>query len=418
MSSPLSVRRRSGAALLATALAALVCLPGCDEKYSEKRVYPIRTDPVITDPLKFTLANAKLDLPEGIHDPDPPGQLPLFNLRGLKDARNPLHKNREDLGELLFDPTTISDEDRQDLREILEEAFGIPADPAVPVSPDQSQKLMLSRNRLNEGSRLYRLHCLQCHGLTGDGRGPTSRWVNPHPRDYRQGLFKFMSADQREGIRPPRREDLIRTLRYGIEGTAMPTFNVLPDDELESLTSYVIHLSIRGQAEYEALKYRATTGKEKKDNLSDRLLGSGRTSIRGIVRQWAEAQDKPIDVPEPKTLTKDEMTKSVQRGHVLFKAQCATCHVDYGRKALFKLDQWGTLTRPRNLAEAIYRGGRRPLDIYYRVHSGISGSGMTPFGRSEDGSTGLAPEQLWDLVHFVRALPYKPMRKEYGINLP
>ena len=38
---------------------------------------------------------------------------------------------------------------------------------------------------LAEGSKLYRQHCLHCHGLEGNGRGPTGYWVNPPPRDYR-----------------------------------------------------------------------------------------------------------------------------------------------------------------------------------------------------------------------------------------
>src|ERR671935_235750 len=71
---------------------------------------------------------------------------------------------------------------------------------------------------LAHGSRVYRVHCLQCHGVTGDGRGPTAAWVNPHPRDYRQGIFKFQSRDQTEDkgygtVRKPAKEDLVRTLR-------------------------------------------------------------------------------------------------------------------------------------------------------------------------------------------------------------
>ena len=56
------------------------------------------------------------------------------------------------------------------------------------------------------GSKHFRLHCLHCHGLTGDGRGPSGKWLNPHPRDYRQGLFKFQSVNQAADgtIRPPR----------------------------------------------------------------------------------------------------------------------------------------------------------------------------------------------------------------------
>ena len=91
--------------------------------------------------------------------------------------------------------------------------------------------------------------------MTGDGRGPTAKWVNPHPRDYRQGLFKFQSVDQtQKSDRKPRRADLIRVIQEGVEGTAMPAHNFFSQKDLDYLASYVMHLSIRGEAEYETLK--------------------------------------------------------------------------------------------------------------------------------------------------------------------
>ena len=50
-------------------------------------------------------------------------------------------------------------------------------------------------------------------------------------------------------------------------------------------------------------------------------------------------------------------------------------------------------------------GGRRPIDIYRRIYSGING---TPMPSSKDPSAGETPEQrsekLWHLVHFVTAV--------------
>jgi len=83
--------------------------------------------------------------------------------------------------------------------------------------------------------------------------------------------------------------------------------------------------------------------------------------------------------------------------------------VDFGRRANFKFDSWGTLVRPANLTTGMYRGGRRPIDIYHRIHSGINGSGMARFSNLE-------AKQIWDLVNFVQALPYPAMRKELNID--
>src|SRR5206468_4641119 len=110
-------------------------------------------------------------------------------------------------------------------------------------------ELQLSPEKLAAGSVAYRKQCLHCHGLEGNGRGPTGHWVNPPPRDYRQGVFKFTSSSQDQNERKPRREDLLHVLTTGIEGTSMPSFGLLARTDLEALASYVIFLSLRGEAE-------------------------------------------------------------------------------------------------------------------------------------------------------------------------
>lgn len=68
-----------------------------------------------------------------------------------------------------------------------------------------------------------------------------------------------------------------------------------------------------------------------------------------------------------------------------------------------KLDDWGNPLRPANLNRGVYKGGRRPLDIYWRIAKGITGAQMPSH------YPGLINEkQVWDLVNFVLALPYEP----------
>ena len=93
-------------------------------------------------------------------------------------------------------------------------------------------------------------------------------------------------------------------------------------------------------------------------------------------------------------------------------ANCISCHTSYGRQSPYKFDDWGTLTKARDLTQGVFRGGRRPVDIYFRIHSGISGSGMNSFG------TVIAKkENIWDLVNFVQTLPYTAMRNKLGMQL-
>src|SRR5262249_26212424 len=98
---------------------------------------------------------------------------------------------------------------------------------------------------------------------------------------------------------------------------------------------------------------------------------------------------------------------------ILTGVKCNSCHTDYGRQAKFKVDDWGTLARPNNLPQGVLRGGRRPVDIYYRVHSGINGSGMPPFAKTLEGTE----QYLWAVVTFVTIAPYPAMRDQFGIKL-
>lgn len=261
---------------------------------------------------------------------------------------------------------------------------------------------------LRRGSELYRKHCLHCHGLSGDGRGPTGPWVHPHPRDYRQGLFKFRSTNPTVSSGKPRKSDLYRTLERGIDGTSMPAFGLLPRQELEYLVSYVIHLSIRGQVEYEVLWSLAR-------NESRLPEGEGRVRryayqlAARYLAQWAQATKREANKPpEYPAQYEDpaELAKSIRNGHQLFldKAGCMKCHHDYGRQAALRYDKWGTVVRPRDLTTTNYRGGRTPVDLYWRIAVGIDPSNMPALTAGT-----LKDSEYWDLVNFVQHLPYPGM---------
>jgi len=64
-------------------------------------------------------------------------------------------------------------------------------------------------------------------------------------------------------------------------------------------------------------------------------------------------------------------------------------------------DDWGHHLLPRDLTRGIYRGGRRPIDLYRRVYAGIKGTPMPPFG-----GTVLNDDEIWDLVNYVMSVPY------------
>jgi mono/diheme cytochrome c family protein len=199
----------------------------------------------------------------------------------------------------------------------------------------------------------------------------------------------------------------------------MPSFGLLKEEELEGLVSYVIHLSIRGQLEFQVMKeiLMADSDLAEADGISKRIDeymdASNENSVTG---SWKTAQQQDhVIVPENPYPSKEERKASVQRGFEKFRQQtgagCIKCHTDYGRQSLLFYDDWGTIGRPADLTTGVYRGGRRPIDLYWRIHSGINGSNMPNF------SGQLSSKDIWDMVNFLQVLPYPGMREEYGIQI-
>ncbi len=59
------------------------------------------------------------------------------------------------------------------------------------------------------------------------------------------------------------------------------------------------------------------------------------------------------------------------------------------------------------MTAGIYRGGRRPIDLYWRIKGGIRPSGMPGADLKID--KGKKADQYWDVVNFLQALPYPQM---------
>ena len=138
------------------------------------------------------------------------------------------------------------------------------------------------------------------------------------------------------------------------------------------------------------------------------------TSADRIGGSWTAAE-QPDALVTPKIARTPDTAESRERGRKLFHsdtAKCAQCHGPAGKgdgpqtedyqvilgtnkkrtvPGLF--DDWGNPIKPRDLTSGIYRGGRRPLDIYRRIYSGIKGTPMPPFG------TALKDEEIWDIVN-------------------
>jgi mono/diheme cytochrome c family protein len=297
---------------------------------------------------------------------------------------------------------------------------------------------------------LFREHCAHCHGISGDGAGPTAAFLNPYPRDFRMGIFKFKSTPIGQ---KPTHEDLKTILVNGIPGTAMPSFKLLPDDEIEALLQYVQYLSVRGEVE-RSLIYECANELEANDRLFDLTVADSnkklfdeqvaviRSLMADTIEKWLDADNHSITIPaRPDDM---DLAASIKNGRELFYGPIANCVKCHGDTALGdgQTNDWDDWTkdwttkigidpkdssaiapfllanahkprniRPRNLRLGVYRGGRRPIDIYRRVKNGIEGTPMPAVPQT------LQPEEIWHLIDYVRSLQYEKV-SESGSHKP
>jgi mono/diheme cytochrome c family protein len=349
----------------------------------------------------------------------------------------------------------ISLKHQRQIADILDAMFGTPDEPFVlPETGLDLQKIQMAAgpawsdpHGVKRG--LFRVQCVHCHGITGDGMGPTALFLKPYPRDYRQGLYKFKSTLSNA---PPTHDDLMHTLSDGIPGTNMPTFKLLSQAERESLVEYVRYLSMRGQMELALISYVSREVDEDQDVPRTREILVDESGMFGdIAGKWKGADSQLIQVPPPPA--DFGTTASIDLGRKVFldKGGCVKCHgptelgdgqvvLDDWNKAIddltkslanreaklsdMKDDTRAEETRkvhnlayalavdslppresqPRNLRQGIFRGGRQPYVLFYRVSNGITGANMPGIATTQ----GITPDDMWHVVDFVLDLPYEP----------
>lgn len=247
---------------------------------------------------------------------------------------------------------------------------------------------LVRRERVAAGERAYRMHCVGCHGVTGDGAGPAALHLSPRPRNFRRGVFKFTSTDT--GQRPLRR-DLFSVVTRGLAGSSMPEFRLLSEEIRWDLVEYVRYVAMRGEFEQLLLDLA----------WEDEELPEADEVAEIVYERWGDAV-----ATYPSAAETDADAASIERGREVYfdtaVANCAACHGETGRgdgpSATDFDDGWGYPIAPRDLTTGVFRAGSGPEDLYRSIATGINGTPMGSFSGS------LTPEQIWDLVHFVQSL--------------
>jgi len=214
-----------------------------------------------------------------------------------------------------------------------------------------------------DGKTIYDAHCANCHGAAGKGDGPASSLLTVRPRDFTLGRYKLRST---ESGAVPTDDDLLRTIKSGMHGSAMPEW-----------APFLTDVQVRAVAIY----------------------------IKSFSRRFASEAPQAIALADPPAASPDSIT----HGQAIYeRLKCASCHGDdgTGRGAVNTdlKDDWERPIAATRLTEPwTFRGGATPRDILLRFRTGMSGSPMPSF---KDAAT---DAEMGHLANYVVSLARKPV---------
>lgn len=100
---------------------------------------------------------------------------------------------------------------------------------AAPAKVDVSSLLKPTPELLAKGKTVFQINCASCHGALGKGDGPAAMALNPRPRNFTEGYWRYGSGLAR----------VVRTITEGSPGTGMASFAMLPLEDRIAAAHYV-----------------------------------------------------------------------------------------------------------------------------------------------------------------------------------
>lgn len=203
----------------------------------------------------------------------------------------------------------------------------------------EAKRLAETAAAITRGETVYRRACEACHGANGDGNGPAARALDPRPRDFTRGTFKFRSTPSGS---LPTDDDLFKTISEGIPRTVMPAWKgLLTERERRDVIAYL-------------------------KTFSDRF------------EKWGP--DAPISIPDEPEVTPE----SIFEGEQVYKImECWACHGKKGRgdgaSAATLKDDWGYRLKPFDFTIGNYKAGSSHADVYKTFNTGLNGTPMPSF---------------------------------------
>ncbi len=222
---------------------------------------------------------------------------------------------------------------------------------------DVSGKIPETEDAIVAGKMIYEKSCYYCHGVKGNGNGPAAPRMDPKPRNFTRNEYKIRST----GLGAlPTDEDLFRIITSGVEGSAMPFWSTMSNEE-----------------RWQVLYY-----------------------IKTFYKGFSNEMSGEIEIGEEANAT----SQTIEDGKRLFKeAECFLCHGNKGRGdgeiTMTMKAEWDMPYKARNLTKSwLFKGGNNVKDIYRTITTGIN---ETPMGSYKEH---LSDEERWRLAHYVKSI--------------
>ena len=234
------------------------------------------------------------------------------------------------------------------------EGGGAPQGAAAGANVDVATLLKPTPELIAKGKTLFAVNCASCHGNNGKGDGPAAAALNPKPRDFTSGFWKYGGGVAR----------VVRTMSEGSPGTAMAAFTSIPLEDRIAIAQFERSLSPKpGEDKPEDLAWIGVGqggGKQPAGGAAVATAPSGPTMP--IERAMAM-----LTVPEPPAGGPAPAAPPAGPGADVFAQRCASCHGGTGEGGV----------RVRMLGSAPY------AYVVTRSLSGASGDWSRDYGAFE-----------------------------------
>jgi mono/diheme cytochrome c family protein len=191
---------------------------------------------------------------------------------------------------------------------------------AQPAEAVDVQTLLQSTPELvSEGKNLFSINCSSCHGTSGQGNGPAATALNPKPRDFTSGYWRYGGGVAR----------IVQTISTGSPGTAMAPFPGIPLHDRFALAHFVRTFDVKQQQpdKPEDLAWLDQFGGGKKAPAG----GGATTAVAGGMAPGdtipiARAMALLTEPAPPPIAAAAATAPDSSEGGLLYARRCASCH--------------------------------------------------------------------------------------------